>query len=112
MEYRNAELQDDVFQTNMDEASPPDPTISGGFKHVFAAVSKGFPSHPAYARHLRKARENRLFATPSSLMVPQKVGKSRHRRMAGHTPFSLQRINSAARARKGRALGQSFDKGQ
>ncbi|MEW6261330.1 MAG: hypothetical protein AB1547_15655, partial [Thermodesulfobacteriota bacterium] len=44
-----------------------DPTISGGFKHVFAAVSKGFPSHPAYARHLRKARENRLFAGPSFL---------------------------------------------
>ncbi|MEW6260460.1 MAG: hypothetical protein AB1547_11230 [Thermodesulfobacteriota bacterium] len=64
MEYRIAELQQDVFQTNMD---PPDPTISGGFKHVFAAVSKGFPSHPAYARHLRKAREKRLFAGPSEL---------------------------------------------
>ncbi|MEW6260412.1 MAG: hypothetical protein AB1547_10990, partial [Thermodesulfobacteriota bacterium] len=42
-----------------------DPTISGGFKHVFAAVSKGFPSHPAYSRHFPKAREKRLFATPS-----------------------------------------------
>ncbi|MEW6261389.1 MAG: hypothetical protein AB1547_15950, partial [Thermodesulfobacteriota bacterium] len=62
-----AELQQDVFQTNIDEASPPDPTISGGFKHVFAAVSKGFPSHPAHARHYRKAREKRLFAEPSVL---------------------------------------------
>ncbi|MEW6259164.1 MAG: hypothetical protein AB1547_04585, partial [Thermodesulfobacteriota bacterium] len=59
--------------TNIDEASPPDPTISGGFKHVFAAVSKGFPSHPAYARHLRKARKKRLFAAPSSMMASQKV---------------------------------------
>ncbi|MEW6261262.1 MAG: hypothetical protein AB1547_15310 [Thermodesulfobacteriota bacterium] len=67
MGYKIAELQQDVFQTNIDEASPPDPTISGGFKHVFAAVSKGFPSHPAYARHLRKARENRLFAGPSRI---------------------------------------------
>ncbi|MEW6258437.1 MAG: hypothetical protein AB1547_00865 [Thermodesulfobacteriota bacterium] len=32
MEYRIAELQHDVFQTNIDEASPPDPTISGCFK--------------------------------------------------------------------------------
>ncbi|MEW6260592.1 MAG: hypothetical protein AB1547_11905 [Thermodesulfobacteriota bacterium] len=55
MEYRISELQQDVFQANMNEASPPDPTISGGFKHVFAAISKGFPSHPAHARHLRKA---------------------------------------------------------
>ncbi|MEW6260643.1 MAG: hypothetical protein AB1547_12170 [Thermodesulfobacteriota bacterium] len=67
MEYRITELQHDVFQTNIDEASPPDPTISGGFKHVFAAISKGFPSHPAYARHLQKARENRLFARPSRM---------------------------------------------
>ncbi|MEW6258972.1 MAG: hypothetical protein AB1547_03620, partial [Thermodesulfobacteriota bacterium] len=52
------------------------PTISGGFKHVFAAVSKGFPSHPAYARHLRKARENRLFAGPSKMMAPQKVASN------------------------------------
>ncbi|MEW6259803.1 MAG: hypothetical protein AB1547_07825, partial [Thermodesulfobacteriota bacterium] len=42
------------------------------------------------------------------LMESQKVGKSCHRRMAGHTPFSLQRINPSARARKGRALGQSL----
>ncbi|MEW6260675.1 MAG: hypothetical protein AB1547_12330 [Thermodesulfobacteriota bacterium] len=73
MEYRIAELQHDVFQTNIDEASPPDPTISGGFKHVFAASSKGFPSHPAYARHLRKARVKRLFVGPSSLMGSQKA---------------------------------------
>ncbi|MEW6259626.1 MAG: hypothetical protein AB1547_06925 [Thermodesulfobacteriota bacterium] len=82
MEYRIAQLQHDVFQTNIDEASPPDPTISGGFKHVFAAVSKGFPSHPAYARHLQKARENRLFAGPS-LMESQKVVNHRFSFKAG-----------------------------
>ncbi|MEW6261292.1 MAG: hypothetical protein AB1547_15460, partial [Thermodesulfobacteriota bacterium] len=56
---------------------PSDPTISGGFKHVFAAVSKGFPSHPAYARHFPKAREKRLFASASRKMAPQKVANHR-----------------------------------
>ncbi|MEW6258699.1 MAG: hypothetical protein AB1547_02200 [Thermodesulfobacteriota bacterium] len=53
-----------LFNRYFDPIRPSDPTISGGFKHVFAAISKGFPSHPAHARHLRKAREKRLFATP------------------------------------------------
>ncbi|MEW6260798.1 MAG: hypothetical protein AB1547_12965, partial [Thermodesulfobacteriota bacterium] len=30
----------------------------------FAATSKGFPSHSAHARHLRKEREKRLVASP------------------------------------------------
>ncbi|MEW6261054.1 MAG: hypothetical protein AB1547_14265, partial [Thermodesulfobacteriota bacterium] len=62
-----------AFQCPFVQARPSDPTISGGFKHVFAAVSKGFPSHPAYARHFPKAREKRLFATPSEMMESQKV---------------------------------------
>ncbi|MEW6260523.1 MAG: hypothetical protein AB1547_11555 [Thermodesulfobacteriota bacterium] len=56
-----------LFNLNLDPVRPSDPTISGGFKQVFAASSKGFPSHPAYARHLQKAREKRLFATPSKM---------------------------------------------
>ncbi|MEW6260465.1 MAG: hypothetical protein AB1547_11255 [Thermodesulfobacteriota bacterium] len=56
-----------AFQCQFIHARPSDPTISGGFKQVFAASSKGFPSHPADARHLQKAREKRLFATPSTV---------------------------------------------
>ncbi|MEW6260347.1 MAG: hypothetical protein AB1547_10635, partial [Thermodesulfobacteriota bacterium] len=69
------------FQTNIDEASPPDPTISGGFKHVFAAVSKGFPSHPADARHLRKSNtfsQQSQKASPATPLMPdiyEKHGK-------------------------------------
>ncbi|MEW6259530.1 MAG: hypothetical protein AB1547_06440, partial [Thermodesulfobacteriota bacterium] len=54
-----------LFNRYFDPIRPSDPTISGGFKHVFAASSKGFPSHPADARHLQKAREKRLVAGPS-----------------------------------------------
>ncbi|MEW6261304.1 MAG: hypothetical protein AB1547_15520, partial [Thermodesulfobacteriota bacterium] len=72
-----------AFQCPFVQARPSDPTISGGFKHVFAAVSKGFPSHPAYARHLQKAREKRLFAGPSLVMRSQKVANHRFSFKAG-----------------------------
>ncbi|MEW6261103.1 MAG: hypothetical protein AB1547_14510, partial [Thermodesulfobacteriota bacterium] len=51
-----------LFNRYFDPVRPSDPTISGGFKHVFAASSKGFPSHPADARNSTTAREKRLFA--------------------------------------------------
>ncbi len=44
-------------------------------------------------------------------MVSQKVQKYHPSRMGGDTPFSLHRINSAARARKGRACGQTSTMG-
>ncbi|MEW6258535.1 MAG: hypothetical protein AB1547_01365, partial [Thermodesulfobacteriota bacterium] len=78
-----------AFQCPFVQARPSDPTISGGFKQVFAASSKGFPSHPADARHFPKAREKRLFAGPSILMRSQKVRKSLSSRGVTGEPFSL-----------------------